>query len=104
MNGLMQKSLRQRGLDLQSPTRYCYDLASDARGSWRRKKNHRLGDIFAFGPALQIFWFHRGNVGRRIHKSWRDGIDADTEVPALKGQGAGQSLNHPLWHSYRQPY
>jgi hypothetical protein len=44
---------------LQSPTRYRYDLAKNASGSRRRKKNHRLGGIFAFGPSLQIFWFHR---------------------------------------------
>jgi hypothetical protein len=29
--------------------------AGDAR------KTHGVGDIFAFGPALHIFWFHRGD-------------------------------------------
>ena len=48
--------------ELQSPAGYRNDLAGNARGGWRGKEDHGLGDIFAFGPTLQIFWFHRGNV------------------------------------------
>ena len=54
---------------LQSPAGNRNDLAGNAGGGWRGKKEHGLGDIFALGPTLQIFRFHRGNVGRRILNS-----------------------------------
>ena len=44
-------------------------MAGNAGGGWRGKKEHGLGDIFALGPTLQIFRFHRGNVQRRVHPS-----------------------------------
>ena len=47
-----------RGVNLQA-TRDGHDLAGNTRRRWRSKINYGLGDIFAFGPALQIFWFNR---------------------------------------------
>src|SRR6187431_351554 len=82
--------------DLQSPPRYRYDLAGNACRCWGCKKYHSVSNIFSFGPALRILWFHRRNVRRRIHKSWRHGIHANPGLPTLEGEGSRQSLNPRL--------
>src|SRR4029079_9544209 len=47
-------------------------------------------------PTLQIFRFHRGNVGCRIHQPWRNRVHADTEISSLDRERACECLNSRL--------
>jgi hypothetical protein len=78
------------------PTSYCNYLAGNSYGSLRGEENHSPGNILTFGPALQIFGFHRGNVRCCINQPGRHCIDANPEISSFQRQCARESLDSRL--------
>lgn len=87
---------RNDAYGLKSAARHRNDLACNSRAGLGGKEDDSLGDVFALGPAFQIFGFHRCDVRRRIHKPGRHGIDPDCEISSLQRQRSRQSLNSRL--------
>src|ERR1700730_14837171 len=81
---------------LQSRTRYCSHLTRKCRTGVRSEEKDSLGDVLTFGPALQIFGFHRGNVRCSIDKAGGHGIDTDSRISSSQCQRACESLDSYL--------